>query len=150
MRASGLFPLIALITGLAGAAGAAQPLQPVQLPADTNRDGKISLQEYQTDRRNFLMAADTNHDGKVTKDEWDRAAQRLRTHLQLDGVDNANVIGKGGWWEAIDANGDGVITPDEIDAFTKARFQTLDLNGDGFLDRTEIRKAVRAAGVSPP
>ena len=130
------FPL----TALAG------PGIPQSMPADTNGDHKLDLQEYQTSRRDYLMAADYNKDGKVTRAEWDRKAKSLRHQLTLDGVPNADVIGKGeGWFEAVDANRDGVITPAEIDAFTGPRFATLDLNHDGYISRTEAQRLARSS-----
>ncbi len=126
-------------------AQAARPI-PRSPPADTNGDHKVDLQEYQTSRRDYLMAADYNKDGKVTRAEWDRKAKSIRHQLTLDGVPNADVIGHGeGWFEAVDANKDGVITPAEIDAFTGPRFATLDLNHDGYIDRKEAERLTRQA-----
>jgi Ca2+-binding EF-hand superfamily protein len=145
-----LIPVIGLLAGMATAAAAAPtPLDTLRMPADTNNDGKISLEEYQTSRRDYIMRADANKDGKVTRQEWDRAAQSLRNRLNAEGFDGADLIGKGGWFDQIDANKDGVITPAEIDVMTKARFETFDLNHDGFLDRKEVRQAMKAAGIRP-
>ena len=40
---------------------------------------------------------------------------------------------------ALDANGDGAITPDEIAAYRAKQVAELDANGDGFLTADEIR-----------
>lgn len=41
-------------------------------------------------------------------------------------------------FSAIDTNGDGVITPDEIKAYRESRIKALDANGDGELTADEI------------
>jgi len=42
-----------------------------------------------------------------------------------------------------DANNDGKVSPQEIDAVSNARFPKLDLNGDGYVDRIEAQKLAR-------
>lgn len=42
-------------------------------------------------------------------------------------------------FEAMDINGDGMITPAEMDAVASAKFEASDLNGDGMLDADEMQ-----------
>lgn len=116
-----------------------------ELLADANKDGKVTPQEYQDSRRTFLMRADTNKDGKITPQEWDRAAASTRMNLEERGVDHAGMVGKGGWFQAMDANKDNVVTPAEIDAYTAVRFKAHDPNGDGVITRSEAAQLERDA-----
>lgn len=137
------FAIAALLAMLAGSA-AAQGIPP-NLLADANSDGKVTKQEYADSRRNALMRADHDRDGKISAAEWKRAADLERAELKEAGADGADRVGKGGWFQAIDADHDGFVTPQEIDTVSNARFPRFDLNGDGYVDRIEARKAAREA-----
>ncbi|MBB3892148.1 Ca2+-binding EF-hand superfamily protein [Phenylobacterium haematophilum] len=113
--------------------------------ADANRDGKITPKEYQDSRRTFLMRADTDKNGQITPKEWDRAAASTRMELEERGVDRAGLVGKGGWFQAMDANKDNAVTPAEIDAYTAARFKAKDPNGDGVITRGEAAQLEKTA-----
>ncbi|MEL7416234.1 MAG: hypothetical protein AAGJ92_10140, partial [Pseudomonadota bacterium] len=41
-------------------------------------------------------------------------------------------------FEAIDTNGDGQVTPEEMEAMRAARFAEVDTNGDGELSQAEL------------
>ncbi len=45
-------------------------------------------------------------------------------------------------FQAIDTDGDGRLTPDEVKAFREARFREKDTNGDGKLSRDELIAAM--------
>lgn len=137
------FIVAGVLAALAGAASA-QGIPP-NLLADANRDGKVSPKEYSDSRRTALMRADHDRDGRISAAEWKRAADMERMELQEAGVDGASRVGKGGWFEAIDADRDGFVTPGEIDQVSTARFPKLDLNGDGYVDRIEAEKLGRKA-----
>lgn len=137
------FIVAGVLAALAGAASA-QGIPP-NLLADANRDGKVSPKEYSDSRRTALMRTDHDRDGRISAAEWKRAADMERMELQEAGVDGASRVGKGGWFEAIDADKDGFVTPGEIDQVSTARFPRLDLNGDGYVDRIEAEKLGRKA-----
>jgi len=140
---------VAVLCGLALATAAplaqAQTAIPPAPFADANKDGKVSLSEYQTSRRNYLMKADRDRDGQITRAEWDRYARNVRNSLELDGVEGADQVGRGGWWEMIDAYRNGVVTPAEIDAMTGPRFARFDANHDGLIQRSEAEQVAKAA-----
>ena len=60
----------------------------------------------------------------------------------MQGGDN---IGKAGWWDAIDADKNHLVTPVEIDAMTARRFARFDANHDGVIDKGEAESARRMA-----
>lgn len=135
--------ILAACAVLAGAAPPALAQYNTRLLADSDRDGKVTLTEYQGSRRAYLMKADRDGDGKVTRAEWDKRVKIVKSQVALDGVEGADKIGKGGWFEMIDADKDQVITPAEIDAMTETRFAKLDLNADGSVDRREGSRLLR-------
>lgn len=116
-----------------------------EMLADANKDGKITQKEYQDSRRAFFMRADANKDGKISADEWKRTAASTRMDLEERGVDHAGMVGKGGWFQAMDANKDGFVTPAEIDTYTAARFKRMDPDGDGVVTRGEAAQFEKAA-----
>ena len=120
-----------------------------ELLADANKDGKVSLTEYQNSRRNFLMRADRDKDGKISAAEWSKGAAYLKSEIRDSGVDGWPMIGKAGIFETLDTNKDGFVTPAEIDAATAPRFAKYDLDHDGFITRTEARKLERMATSKP-
>ncbi|MBO9709537.1 MAG: hypothetical protein J7521_15125 [Caulobacter sp.] len=120
-----------------------------QLLADANKDDKVTLAEYQDNRRKFLMRADHDKDGKISAAEWKRGADILREEIRETGTDGWSLIGKANIFEALDTNKDGFVTPAEIDAATAARFAKLDLNHDGVITRAEARQLDRMASAKP-
>jgi len=130
------------------ASGAHAQIQSQELLADANRDGKITPKEYQDSRRTYLMRADNNRDGKIDAAEWKRAAASERLDLRQKGVDNADLVGKGGWFQAMDLDKDNTLTPTEINTYTAARFASLDPNGDGVITRNEVSEIEKAANKS--
>jgi Ca2+-binding EF-hand superfamily protein len=131
--------LVALSTG-----AAAQGIPP-NLLADSDQDGKVSLDEYVISRRTIVMRADHDQDGKVSADEWRRAAEIARRQLMESGIEGAEFVGRGAWFLSIDADQDGFITTVEIDEVSAIRFTKLDLNGDGYIDQAEADKIIARA-----
>jgi hypothetical protein len=112
---------------LAASTAAAQP----QPSPDTNRDGRITLAEYQTFSWNlWLQRADRDHDGRLAKGEV-RASLGARGML-LDAV-----------WGRLDTTRDNVLSRQESDAFFAQQFQRADTNHDGVIDQAEVAAARR-------
>jgi Ca2+-binding EF-hand superfamily protein len=99
---------------------------------DANGDGAITLEEMRAHAQERRKAADLNGDGQVSPEEiellhQERAAERFAR---------------------IDANGDGVLSRDEVPDRYGHRFEKLDTNGDGVVSQSEMQsgKAGRHQG----
>jgi Ca2+-binding EF-hand superfamily protein len=101
--------------------------------ADTNHDGKLSLDEVNT----YLVltvfeSRDANHDGKLTLEEW-----------VVKGDKNQEKAEEKQFREC-DSNHDGVVTMEEALACGKEKgmavvvMKKADTNKDGFLSREEV------------
>jgi hypothetical protein len=111
--------------------------------ADTNGDGMLSKTEAASLPRiaaNF-DAIDANHDGQVTLDEL-HAFMKAR-HGQAGQR----------MFKSADANGDGKVSREEFLAQAAARFDKLDANKDGVLTPDELKagrhhpRGAKAAGA---
>jgi hypothetical protein len=141
-------PSLIGIFGFACACVATQPAlaqDDGRLLADANHDGKVTLVEYQTSRRTFLMHGDRNKDGRISAAEWKDGADLLRAEYQDESVPHAGVIGRAGGFAILDTDKNGFVTPAEIDTWAKGRFNAYDLNKDGGVDRKEVRTLARGA-----
>jgi Ca2+-binding EF-hand superfamily protein len=116
---------------------------------DANHDGKITLDEFKAAQEKIAQGRfkkiDQNGDGQLTKDELEgdhkhlaetnpALAERLKKH----GVDFANM----------DRDGSGAASLDEyiasaIEASVE-RFKKIDANGDGIITRDEMDAALQA------
>ncbi|MET9218631.1 EF-hand domain-containing protein [Streptomyces sp. NPDC088197] len=100
----------------------------------------------------LLETGDTNGDGAVDWGELLALVDRLPTMI-ADVVATADTV-----FEAVDANGDGVISPEEHRTLVETWngrpvdmtgvFELLDLNGDGHLSREEFTLLWRQFWIS--
>jgi Ca2+-binding EF-hand superfamily protein len=116
---------------------------------DKNADGKIELAELPPRMQRWLTPADVDHDGVLSDQELEQA--RAKFSERFHGLD-ANHDGKLEVAELpdhakehlakADADGDGVLSKDELKAFHEQhfneRFQQADTNRDGVLTADEV------------
>jgi len=129
---------------------------------DVNKDGKICATEYKGPKKAFAWV-DADHDGAITREEATRAYLTVVGRMAIDQRINAfkamdeNKDGKVSLAEyrgptrrfaRVDANHDGVITPEEaknafqvsVDRFVIAsRFRAIDTNHDGKISAAEFK-----------
>ena len=74
---------IVLFTTLALSVASAANAQ--ELLADANKDGKVTVTEYQNSRRTFLMRGDHNKDGKISAAEWKKGAETVKSEARENG-----------------------------------------------------------------
>lgn len=121
----------AALTLLAGAAHAQMGGQP---DPDLDHDGKVTYAEFKEASGTRMMdRLDTNQDGKISKAEYQVLVDRMS---QFAGPDAAALAAAR--WAEDDANKDGFLTQDEIDAAGKRRFDQADANHDGWLSKDEL------------
>jgi Ca2+-binding EF-hand superfamily protein len=144
-------------SGVADEAPAAPPtpddLAATLMAFDKNHDGKLTKDEVPARFQGLFERADTNHDGVLTADEIKAAAaaQPQPAAGQGGGEGRRGEGGREGGpprdplFSALDLNGDGTISADEI-AAAPASLRKLDTNGDGVLSFAEIFGAGRGRG----
>lgn len=123
---------LALLAGAAHAQPQGQPPNP-----DTNRDGKVTFEEFkamQAQRTTRMFARmDADKDGKITAAEM-QASRPQGAPPAAQGPPG----GRGGFMMRLDANKDGAITKAEFEAGARQRFDDADTNDDGWLSRGEV------------
>jgi hypothetical protein len=98
---------------------------------DTNGDGKVSLDEIKAEQARLIGAADLNGDGKLSVDEFRRRGwwfQKLHTTTLFD---------------LMDANGDQILSADEIANPSARWFKRYDKDADGGVTAQEVPHFMR-------
>ena len=101
---------------------------------DTNKDGVVTLDEFEAAMTARFAAMDSDHNGKVDMAEFRQYVQQRREEKKMARL------------KQMDSNGDGQISKEEFVAYqtknAEARFDRLDKNHDGVLSADELdRKA---------
>jgi Ca2+-binding EF-hand superfamily protein len=123
-----------------------------QLALDTNKDGKVSLKEFEAKSSPMFEKLDSNGDGTITPKEH-KAAKRerfARMDVNGDGVltpedkkqrykQKRSKMERG--LAPLDADQDGRISRDEFVKTDSPMFTHFDQNGDGKITRKEIENA---------
>jgi len=99
--------------------------QHIMARVDTDKDGKFSKPEFDTESTALFKRLDKNSDGKIAADE-------IPAH---------HWGGKGQQFGMMDADKDGKVTKAEFSAAEDKMFQQLDTNGDGVITKDEMDAA---------
>jgi Ca2+-binding EF-hand superfamily protein len=111
--------------------------------ADTNKDGKISLEEFNAYRAANVAAIDTDKDGKISVEEL--ANMRLK---QMQDAANAMATRM---VKNLDTDGDGKLSAAELVAAPMGAnlFEMADTNHDGVVDQAEADAAAKMMRHGP-
>lgn len=103
---------------------------------DTDRDGKLTKDEFMTSVRTRFARFDLNNDGRITDDDLPPA---MRGRNILAGEGRARGPGRRilRVLRDADANKDGTVTLDEATSTAERRFAGLDRNKDGIVDKAD-------------
>jgi len=108
---------------------------------DRNKDGQVTLAEYQRYRNIVFKAADTDHNNVLSADELakrrDFVAQSMVDNGKLDTVRTKRYITAGALTYN-DANGDGAVSYDEWVSSISDWFAKADSNGDSLLTSADF------------
>jgi Ca2+-binding EF-hand superfamily protein len=102
---------------------------------DSDKDGKISKAEFDTEGSKLFTKLDENSDGKIAENEM---PQR---HWARFG---------GQMFDRMDADKDGQVTKAEFQAAGDKMFQRMDKNGDGIIEKDEMSQGKHGDGEVPP
>lgn len=102
---------------------------------DTNADGKITQEEMAAHAAARFATADTNGDGALSADELTAAAEaRMAEERKTRAARGVERM-----LEHRDANGDGVLSQEEMQPKEAGRFfERLDRDGDGAVSKEEM------------
>lgn len=129
----------------AGQSRLASPLMALLEAMDANLDGTVTSAEVVEFRANLFELLDADGDGFVTRTERE-AARSAR------GGDAASAVGarrgRGGDLQRLDQDGDGRLSRAEfVERSTEALFERLDANADGVITPDEVPTRRRPFGL---
>jgi Ca2+-binding EF-hand superfamily protein len=110
---------------------------------DTNKDGRLSREEFQAKRGQLWTAADADNDGAVTLAEAQQASEKMVAEFAQKR------------FAKLDTDRDGKVTKAEAAHMPEQRFTRLDTNNDGALTQAELAVGPkhgpgRSKGGKPP
>jgi Ca2+-binding EF-hand superfamily protein len=110
---------------------------------DTDKNGSVSPAELQAEVNSHFAQFDTNKDGKVTKQEAEAFfASKRAEHEKMRGEhEQKHAEREQARFAERDTNKDGKLSKQELARMPGDWFERLDLNGDGFVTPDEMKEA---------
>ncbi len=125
----------------AGGVAAMLKRLPLVVALDKDSNGELSATEIEGAVA-ALQSLDKNGDGKLTIEELRPLGGNAgQPGPQAGGPPAGNGEMMARMFETRDANGDGMLSGDEIPEQMMARIERLDTNADGAIDKEEMKKA---------
>ena len=120
---------------------------------DQDKDGKVSMDEMPSERRDKFSQVDASGDGYIDLGELEAAMAARFNEMRARKVSNAkgtnnkdSKVAVGRIAEQLmqlDANNDSRLNADEVAPRLKSKFSDVDTDGDGYLDSREIRRQIK-------
>jgi Ca2+-binding EF-hand superfamily protein len=131
---------ISLIAATFALSSQAEPGSRMLKKIDTDNDGVVSFQEFQSHDRGFFQRLDTDGDGAVSiEDANQHLDERMAEHRAEMAEREAEMKARlNEHLTSADANQDGIVTREEAEL---AAFSHIDENGDGYLSPEELKNA---------
>lgn len=115
---------------------------------DTNKDGKVGLDEWQKEQRIFFII-DRDKDNFITVDEfaahWQRRGETIEGYEFPAERNEATAKNPFAEIKKLDSDGDGIVKRHEM-AGNKKLFYLMDLNADAVLSVDELARYLRKTG----
>ncbi len=134
--------LTAALLGLAAPALAQQSRNNASgvMRYDTNKDGAVDRDEWNTGQEARFKRLDTNGDGKLSQDElFARTPAAGNSILPSD----RQASRQSSYFQRLDTDKDGVVTLTEFIAQGERNFLRCDLDKNGRIDAAECRQALQ-------
>lgn len=107
---------------------------------DTNCDGVMQAEELNNSAHEKFNEADLNKDGVISANEANVMIDNFKQSDQVSStVTDKHAKTLKNRLDKMDADGDGVISPDEYAAYYTMRYSKQDKNKDGIIDLKEYR-----------
>lgn len=94
---------------------------------DTNKDGKVTQEEIDASRAQWVTDADANKDGKLDINEYQNLWVRAHRERMVRS------------FQAFDKDGDASVTADEYEKPLREIVAIIDINKDGVLSRDDLK-----------
>jgi hypothetical protein len=112
-------------------------------------DAPMTLAQFQALRVKRFMHMDADHDGRVSRAEFNAV-------MGGTGAPDPFQKPRRDMFSRLDTNGDGYVTPDEVQAAAARRFAAIDVEHKGVITMAQVMAArdepsePAQAGVTPP
>ena len=104
-------------------------------------DKGLDLPGFQARWHSLFMRADADKNGLISAPEWANGQADRRAVMRSHGIDPTQYGGDGRLFTILDADGDGFVSPTEIDGLAAVRFTAADADHDGYVTQKEGRNA---------
>lgn len=96
---------------------------------DSDGDGAVSRSEFDAGGKSRFAESDTDGDGQLSAEELEAAHERMREQMRSEraGRHQNRALAR------FDADGNGLVSREEFDAARAGLFEQLDADGDGVL-----------------
>ena len=107
---------------------------------DTNNDGLISRAEHRECAQRMFVKLDADNDGAVTGTELATEKETPHNDMKRDDMGRHQQFGEDKF-KMLDMDKDGRVTLAEVTSGCETMFEKMDANGDGALSKEEIEAA---------